>query len=76
MMTNGPNAKVGDILTAPFARPRDRAAVLEHPEYYELRERLIDFLEQQDHARRAPANAPPADDAAVAIDAPATLATI
>jgi nitrate ABC transporter ATP-binding subunit len=47
MMTNGPEAKVGDILTIPFGRPRDRARVLEHPQYYELRERLISFLEEQ-----------------------------
>ena len=31
----------------------DRAAVLEHPDYYNLRERLIGFLESQDHRRRA-----------------------
>ena len=34
MMTNGPAAKVGEILDVPFARPRDRAAVMEHPDYY------------------------------------------
>ena len=34
MMTNGPAARVGDILDVPFPRPRDRAAVLEHPDYY------------------------------------------
>jgi len=49
MMTNGPRATVGEILEVPFARPRDRATVLEDPEYYVLRERLIGFLE--DHAR-------------------------
>jgi len=53
MMTNGPAAKVGHVLDVHFARPRDRAAVLEHPEYYELREQLIEFLEAQDHRRRA-----------------------
>ena len=44
MMTSGPAARVGDILNVPFARPRDRAAVLSDPEYYVLRERLIGFL--------------------------------
>jgi nitrate/nitrite transport system ATP-binding protein len=48
MMTNGPRATVGDILEIPFARPRNRASLLEDPEYYVLRERLIGFL--QDHA--------------------------
>jgi nitrate ABC transporter ATP-binding subunit len=44
MMTNGPEAEVGDILNVRFPRPRERKAVLEHPEYYRLRERLIEFL--------------------------------
>jgi ABC-type nitrate/sulfonate/bicarbonate transport system ATPase subunit len=51
MMTSGPAAKVGDILEVPFERPRNRQAVLEHPEYYNLRERLIGFLEGQDHRK-------------------------
>src|SRR6266496_5243839 len=49
-MTDGPEAEVGDILEVHFPRPRERKAVLEHPEYYELREHLIGFLEI--HARR------------------------
>jgi nitrate/nitrite transport system ATP-binding protein len=53
MMTNGPAARLGEVVDVAFARPRDRAAVLEHPDYYNLRERLIGFLESQDHRRRA-----------------------
>jgi len=49
MMTNGPAARLGGILEVPFARPRDRQAVLEHPVYYDLREQLIGFLEGQSH---------------------------
>src|SRR5918993_1445335 len=30
MMTNGPEARVGDILHVPFPRPRDRREVMEH----------------------------------------------
>jgi len=55
MMTNGPRARVGDILTSPFPRPRRRIDVLAHPEYYRMRERMIGFLEDQDHARQEPA---------------------
>ncbi len=51
MMTNGPAARVGEILEVPFPRPRDRAALLETDEYYELRERLIGFLEGQELER-------------------------
>src|SRR5262249_55810141 len=52
MMTNGPEAKVGDILEIPFPRPRNRSAVLDHPDYYPLRERLITFLEDQSHKKK------------------------
>ena len=55
MMTNGPEAKVGDILKVPFERPRKREAVLEHPDYYALREHLIAFLESQDHRKKSAA---------------------
>jgi nitrate/nitrite transport system ATP-binding protein len=52
MMTNGPRARVGDLLESPFARPRVRTDVLGHPEYYGMRERMIRFLEEQDHKKR------------------------
>ncbi len=44
MMTSGPYAKIGDELTIPFERPRNRKAVLEHPEYYDYRAYLLNFL--------------------------------
>src|SRR5437773_4908962 len=47
MMTNGPAAGVGDILPISFPRPRHRAALLEDPEYYRLREHLMTFLEER-----------------------------
>ena len=60
MMTNGPEAEVGDILEVPFPRPRDRKAVMEHPRYYDCREYLITFLEERAHkTHTAPAEAPP-----------------
>jgi nitrate/nitrite transport system ATP-binding protein len=51
MMTSGPEAHVGDILTVPFPRPRQRRDVLEHPEYFHAREALTSFLEDQDHSQ-------------------------
>jgi nitrate/nitrite transport system ATP-binding protein len=54
MMTSGPAARLGGILEVPFERPRERAAVLEHPDYYPLREQVIGFLE--DHAHGAPSS--------------------
>ena len=53
MMTSGPAARLGGILEVPFARPRERTAVIEHPDYYALRERLIGFLEGQTHMELA-----------------------
>jgi nitrate/nitrite transport system ATP-binding protein len=47
MMTSGPAATVGEILTIPFPRPRCRVDVLNHPEYYQLRDHLIAFLEER-----------------------------
>jgi nitrate/nitrite transport system ATP-binding protein len=52
-MTNGPEAEVGDIIDVHFPRPRDRKTVMEHPDYYPLRERLIEFLEIHAHRERS-----------------------
>jgi nitrate ABC transporter ATP-binding subunit len=56
MMTNGPAAEVGDILEVKFPRPRERRAVLEHPDYYKLREHLITFLEDYAHKKDGGSN--------------------
>jgi nitrate/nitrite transport system ATP-binding protein len=58
MMTSGPAATLGAVLHVPFARPRDRKQVLEHPDYYKLRESMIGFLESQDH-RKEPSTPTP-----------------
>ena len=51
MMTNGPRAKVGMDIRVPFERPRKRQDVLSHPQYYELREQMIQFLEEQEQLK-------------------------
>lgn len=53
MMTDGPEATVGDILAVDFPRPRNRRQLLEDPRYYELREHLITFLNERSHLRPA-----------------------
>jgi nitrate/nitrite transport system ATP-binding protein len=53
MMTDGPEAEVGDILDVKFPRPRNRIDVIEHPDYYKLREHLITFLEVHAHKNKA-----------------------
>jgi bicarbonate transport system ATP-binding protein len=44
MMTNGPAAGIGEVLTVPFPRPRDRTQIMEDPEYYNLRNYALDYL--------------------------------
>jgi bicarbonate transport system ATP-binding protein len=44
MMTNGPAAKIGEVMEIPFPRPRDRARIMEDPQYYKLRNHALDFL--------------------------------
>lgn len=44
LMTNGPAATIGEVLTIPFERPRDRERLLEDPDYYKLRNYILDYL--------------------------------
>jgi nitrate/nitrite transport system ATP-binding protein len=54
MMTSGPEAHVGEILQVRFERPRERVDVLERPDYFQLREALTLFLEEQGHPNERP----------------------
>ncbi|MFM7192672.1 MAG: ATP-binding cassette domain-containing protein, partial [Microcystaceae cyanobacterium] len=62
MMTNGPSAKIGEILEIPFARPRNRAQMMDDPQYYELRNYALDFLfhryahDEDDEVEESPTN--------------------
>ena len=51
LMTDGPEATVGELLDVPFPRPRVRRDVLEDPDYYTVRRHVIDFLEH--HAQQS-----------------------
>ena len=53
MMTNGPAAGIGDILSIKFDRPRDRAEIMDTELYYEYRDHLITFLEERSENRPA-----------------------
>ena len=46
LMTNGPEANIGEILEVPFPHPRDRRKILKSQEYYDLRNKALNFLEQ------------------------------
>ena len=68
-MTDGPEAGIGEVIEVKFPRPRDRKAVMEHPDYYKLREQLIYFLEVKAHKHPAEAPAPAQTTAPVAASA-------
>ena len=55
LMTDGPEATIGEVLTVPFPRPRIRSSVLAHPNYQACRRRVIDFLDHHAHQSRASA---------------------
>ena len=49
MMTNGPQATIGKITNVDLPRPRTRKALLEHPDYYDYRQEVFDFLKEYEH---------------------------
>jgi nitrate/nitrite transport system ATP-binding protein len=52
MMTNGPAATIGEILTVDLPKPRDRLALANDARYHKLRGAVLEFLYQK-HAREA-----------------------
>lgn len=55
MMTNGPNATIGKVLKVDLPRPRDRKALLQHPQFYAYRQEVLHFLAEYDHGPHAEA---------------------
>lgn len=53
MMTNGPAATIGEVLTVPLARPRDRLVLAEDATYQRCRKAVLDFLyTRQQHVEK------------------------
>jgi nitrate/nitrite transport system ATP-binding protein len=52
MLTNGPSARIGEILDVELPRPRDRVALAGEPHYHKLRGAVLEFLyrRQMKHA--------------------------
>ena len=44
MMTNGPAATIGEVLSVDLPRPRHRVALADDPQYQQYRKAVIDFL--------------------------------
>ena len=49
MMTNGPNATIGQVTEVALPRPRNRRAMMEHPDYWGYRAEILNIL--QTHAQ-------------------------
>ncbi len=60
MMTNGPNARIGQIMQVDIPRPRTRKALLEHPNYYRYRLQVLEFLDAYEHGAVSKVPASPA----------------
>ena len=44
LMTNGPMAQVAESVEITIPRPRNRTSIVEHPNYYAIRNHLVQFL--------------------------------
>jgi nitrate/nitrite transport system ATP-binding protein len=44
MMTNGPSARIGEVLDVPLPRPRKRLSLAADPIYLKCRQRVLEFL--------------------------------
>ena len=54
MMTNGPAARIGEVLSVDIARPRKRVELANDPEYLRCRKAVMDFLyTRQAHVEKA-----------------------
>ena len=53
MMTNGPSATIGEILSVPLARPRDRLALAHDAQYIDCRSAVLEFLYQKQRRHAA-----------------------
>ncbi|MQQ10317.1 ATP-binding cassette domain-containing protein [Epibacterium sp. SM1979] len=47
LMTNGPFARVAESVEITIPRPRNRTEIVEHPNYYAIRNHLVQFLGQR-----------------------------
>jgi nitrate/nitrite transport system ATP-binding protein len=44
MMTNGPSARIGEVLDVPLPHPRKRLELAANPTYLKCRQRVLEFL--------------------------------
>jgi nitrate/nitrite transport system ATP-binding protein len=47
LMSDGPEARIAEIVTVNIPKPRSRATIVNHPAFYDIRNYLVDFLVNQ-----------------------------
>ncbi len=69
LMTNGPNARVEESVEITIPRPRSRTEIVDHPNYYAIRNHLVHFLGQRSQdLSGAPSEGQPQSPSPVRID--------
>lgn len=58
LMSNGPNARVAEIVVNTMPRSRQRATLHHDPQYYPMRNHLMDFLVERSHPLTPPRSIP------------------
>ncbi len=58
LMTNGPQARVAESVEITIPRPRNRTEIVEHPNYYAIRNHLVKFLGQRSKEMAGQSTAP------------------
>jgi nitrate/nitrite transport system ATP-binding protein len=53
MLTNGPSARIGEVLAVNLPRPRERLALAHDARFMELRAEVLEFLYKKQRLRRA-----------------------
>lgn len=69
LMSNGPRAVIAESVTVDLPKPRRRGDIINHPNYYRIRNHLVDFLVNRsaagDYPSRQTSAGPPAANTAV-----------
>jgi len=72
LMSNGPHARIAEIVNNTLPRPRERSAIHKHAHYYPIRNHLVDFLVSRSKLFGAQRDAPDAPSSPTVFD-PAEL---
>ncbi len=73
LMSNGPHARIAEIVNNTLPRPRERSAIHKHAHYYPIRNHMVDFLVSRSKQYGALRDAPDAPSSPAVFDPPDLL---